>query len=1068
MAEFQFPEASPITLGDSVLVVQNGVVKKRQGDISLLSSASKIDVRTFPGGLGEALASPLTQNKVLVIPQPISCTSNLVRPANVQIEIPWPGRIDVDPGKSFDFNGGGLTTGWDHWIYPIFGGSGAILHLPHRNARYWMNADGSNEGVMFQAMIDSSAEGDVLYFPKGTYGTSVQINLPTSWCICMEGDGEGATTFKALSAMRALFFQDGPNSFRPTRESFSGFTINCNKLADIGMNLRTGYFNHYTAIDILNWLESGLTVGYPKDWSSANSYDINQAVSSGGRIFYSKQDNNLNKIPTVGGDVWWDDKEPITSTLISSNPFYLNDFRGVRLSAGMSSLGTGKHGIRIYSKSSDNKFTNMQIESNINHIASIYDEGVYHFFDTVYLVNYPALTGNKYGYWAAKRFSTDPHIGSTWHNSYCDGIGLADGSGACFRLDHGGYTFIGNKLYNGSLGNNGFELAAGISKLTVIGNFANNYGAYKFQGEGSFGSEVTWAGNTGDSIDSDLWSNTILPGGVRFGSIGVGRPVISTPAAESGLIGVDGLLTSDTDVNGVPNNFTQGIDANITAAFTTDVEVGAKIDITGNTGSAQEGAWITYNPQAPVVVPGETIHGVVDMSLFGNVHGLVYLMFKRANSSTISVTQLNVYTDSIVDGKYRFSASVPAETSYLGIALHTRANPGSNNMGYVTYKNLILWRADQSLVDFPGAVSIKNSIIPTVVNPNGVTLYTADYGGLSTLRILNENNVTIHLNQDVSTQATPTFAKLYLRSGATGTGEVDVQSTNVAGLFERTQAGTTGRTSGIGVKTSTTGNMADTFGVNITFSIKDDAGVSNAIGGIGAERAGADNTGKVALMPYNAGTPIDVLYATVAGINIPTTATPASTPADSFTLYSADGSGVGTAVPHFRTENGTIIKLNQDVSNGSAPTFSKIYLRPGAPGLGELDIESSATPALFQRNRTDTTGMQSVISLRAKTTVDMADTFGPQLGFSIQDDAGVMNNIANIGAERSGADNSGNIVMYVKAAGVDVAVLRLLSSGRVKLVQVPPTYTDNAAAIAGGLTAGEVYKTATGQLMVRY
>jgi hypothetical protein len=31
-----------------------------------------------------------------------------------------------------------------------------------------------------------------------------------------------------------------------------------------------------------------------------------------------------------------------------------------------------------------------------------------------------------------------------------------------------------------------------------------------------------------------------------------------------------------------------------------------------------------------------------------------------------------------------------------------------------------------------------------------------------------------------------------------------------------------------------------------------------------------------------------------------------------------------------------------------------------------------------------------------------------------------------------------------------------------------PTYADNAAAVAGGLSVGELYKTATGEVMVVY
>lgn len=46
--------------------------------------------------------------------------------------------------------------------------------------------------------------------------------------------------------------------------------------------------------------------------------------------------------------------------------------------------------------------------------------------------------------------------------------------------------------------------------------------------------------------------------------------------------------------------------------------------------------------------------------------------------------------------------------------------------------------------------------------------------------------------------------------------------------------------------------------------------------------------------------------------------------------------------------------------------------------------------------------------------------------------------------------------------------LRIKTSGILNFVTAPPIYADNAAALAGGLVAGDVYKTSTGQLMIVY
>lgn len=45
--------------------------------------------------------------------------------------------------------------------------------------------------------------------------------------------------------------------------------------------------------------------------------------------------------------------------------------------------------------------------------------------------------------------------------------------------------------------------------------------------------------------------------------------------------------------------------------------------------------------------------------------------------------------------------------------------------------------------------------------------------------------------------------------------------------------------------------------------------------------------------------------------------------------------------------------------------------------------------------------------------------------------------------------------------------LRIKSNGIINIVNTP-TYADNAAATTGGLAGGDVYRTSTGQLMIRY
>lgn len=66
-------------------------------------------------------------------------------------------------------------------------------------------------------------------------------------------------------------------------------------------------------------------------------------------------------------------------------------------------------------------------------------------------------------------------------------------------------------------------------------------------------------------------------------------------------------------------------------------------------------------------------------------------------------------------------------------------------------------------------------------------------------------------------------------------------------------------------------------------------------------------------------------------------------------------------------------------------------------------------------------------------------------------------------------DYPGRLVFYTTPDGSPTSVerMRIKSTGIVNIANTP-TYADNAAATAGGLVAGDVYRTSTGQLMIRF
>ena len=82
---------------------------------------------------------------------------------------------------------------------------------------------------------------------------------------------------------------------------------------------------------------------------------------------------------------------------------------------------------------------------------------------------------------------------------------------------------------------------------------------------------------------------------------------------------------------------------------------------------------------------------------------------------------------------------------------------------------------------------------------------------------------------------------------------------------ERTTTITTGSLSCADFIATTSGDMADAFGVQNTFSIRDNAGVLNILGAIGMVRAGADNTGDIVFVPRAAGSANERMRITSSG-----------------------------------------------------------------------------------------------------------------------------------------------------------------------------------------------------------
>ena len=102
-----------------------------------------------------------------------------------------------------------------------------------------------------------------------------------------------------------------------------------------------------------------------------------------------------------------------------------------------------------------------------------------------------------------------------------------------------------------------------------------------------------------------------------------------------------------------------------------------------------------------------------------------------------------------------------------------------------------------------------------------------------------------------------------------------------------------------------------------------------------------------------------------------------------------------------------------------------------------------AIPMLFVRNTAVTSSFVSSMIGLAKSTGNMTDGFGPRFLFSIADDTfgDRTNQIAAIGAVRSGADNSGSMIFQTSTTGTNTTKIQVFPTGNL-LLQNGGTFTD--------------------------
>lgn len=88
-----------------------------------------------------------------------------------------------------------------------------------------------------------------------------------------------------------------------------------------------------------------------------------------------------------------------------------------------------------------------------------------------------------------------------------------------------------------------------------------------------------------------------------------------------------------------------------------------------------------------------------------------------------------------------------------------------------------------------------------------------------------------------------------------------------------------------------------------------------------------------------------------------------------------------------------------------------------------FNLVTDGTNALIERQTTATgSGLRLVVDLRATSTGNVSDGFGPAFFFSLKDIDGVVNNLGAIGAVRDGSDATGNMQLRAYIAGISTII----------------------------------------------
>lgn len=167
---------------------------------------------------------------------------------------------------------------------------------------------------------------------------------------------------------------------------------------------------------------------------------------------------------------------------------------------------------------------------------------------------------------------------------------------------------------------------------------------------------------------------------------------------------------------------------------------------------------------------------------------------------------------------------------------------------------------------------------------------------------------------------------------------------------------------------------------------------------------------------------------------------------DTFNASAATGT---TSDPSALWENAVLTQVGGNVGVGTSSPSGVIHV------VRDTVNTSTGTP-LFDIETADTNLVRTGIGLTHRTSGAMADGFGIDVAFLLEDSAAVLNTAGRIRVVRDGADNSGAMQFNTSNSGSDTEKMRITPAGRIGIGETSP---DNKLHVTDSSITAKIERT---------